>query len=179
MKKFPLALVSRMIELAGQWPQNAPPPISRVECDQVIAAVSDMRTPDIRQAKAFQHQLLSKWPWLNSVDQDLTVYVADVTHLFAAHSIDAGRHILNPMNLHEACQDGRPPSIPLLQKALSRFDAQCRAASHTAQWFLDEAGRRAAKKRQDEEVAADHAKFKAAHPGKTPLDVLRYRGLVT
>lgn len=148
-------------------------PIS--ECHALLASPPDFTAPTAREAHGLAQQLLAKWPWLGSTQQDLTVYAADVAILFAGHSRDAARHVLHPMTAPEWDGD-RPPAPNALRRALSAFDEARRAAVRNAQWMIDEAGRRAKAAEVEAQRLAGRQAFLERCHGRNPIDVILEEG---
>lgn len=165
-------ITARLIDAYRQWPANVPAPVALDDCRAVIAGIDNRPEPTRDEAKRLTRHLLAKWPWLAKTDQDLRVYMADTAALFAAFSLDAAKHALDPVN-GPAWERHMPPSPGALREALAAFDDRRRAAVASAKWLIAESARRAEEAAFDAKIEADRASFKERNGGKTMQQVLQ------
>jgi hypothetical protein len=164
--------MNRAVENYKNWPQNAPCPIPLSDCEAIIEVVNAMVPAGAKFGTVYATQLLANWPWLDSTKQVLDVYVENVMKIFAAYSIQAGRHVLDPVNglLGET---ERPPSLATLNASLRAYDGHRQAALKSAEWLIAESARRAEEVAFDARIEDERKAFQAKHGGKTPLELVR------
>ena len=163
-----------LIDAYGLWPSNTPQPFSTDDCLLVLEQFGSLTLPTRDEAKALTKHLLGKWPWLSKTEQDLRVYIADTAAIFCAFSLDAAKHVLDPVR-GPTWERDMPPAGSALRRELQAFDGRRQAAVRAAQWMLAEADRRRLEVERDAQIDRERAERKAKGLGPLPSigEVLR------
>lgn len=163
--------------MSSLWPRNTPLPVTVETLHEIIAAVDAIPQATARGAAVMAMELLGNWPWLTSTTQDLSVYSKNVTAVFAAFTVAAGRAALDPVT-GLVSQSERPPSIAQLREYLHQFDNKRKWARHAAQNLLEENERRAGERERDARIEAERKAFREKHGDKTLLQVFQEEGKI-
>lgn len=165
-------VMTTLIETYKHHSDNGDLPVSESDCRAVIAALPEPVPASERAALKCAEQLIGNWPWLASTKQDLRVYTSSITTIFAAHSLEAAKHILHPVH-GLVGQIDRPPAPAELNRALHAHDNRTRYAAHAAKWMIEEAARRREAEERERQGAIARAAFREKHNGKSLLEVAR------
>ncbi|MDP8997812.1 MAG: hypothetical protein M3O03_12560 [Pseudomonadota bacterium] len=126
--------------------------------------------PSPKQSITLANELLDCLPYLERKGTDLTIFVAKLVLIFEAHSLAAARHVLDP--IHGLVGREEFISLPKVNLALERFEAEQRHLIFAAEWALAEHERRSQARTQAEAFANERATFEQRH-GETPLEHAR------
>lgn len=151
---------------------NAPLPGAKVCVALAQYAAATFTKPTPRQSTALAKELFDCLPYLERKGIDLTVFLAKLVLIFEAHSLAAARHILDPV--HGLIGREEFISLPKVNLALEKFEADQRQLLFAAEWALAEHERRTQALAQAEAIAAEQASFQKRH-GVTPAEYARAR----
>ena len=130
-------------------------------------AAANFTKPTMRQSMALAKELFDCLPYLERKGIDLTVFLSKLVLIFEAHSLAAARHILDPV--HGIVGREEFISLPKVNLALEKYEAEQRSVIAAAEWALSEHSRRAVLAKQNAAIESERESFEARH-GKSPVE---------